>query len=95
MKKEMHFHTPNTFAHVAMLVLFFTPFVSSVGLAQDAPPYDPALYQAMEWRNIGPFRGGRSVAVAGIPSQKFTYYCGGTGGGVWKTEDAGETWRNV
>ena len=64
-------------------------------LAQDAPIYDPALYQAMEWRNIGPFRGGRSVAVAGIPSQKFTYYFGGTGGGIWKTDDAGETWRNV
>lgn len=59
------------------------------------PRYDPALYQALEWRAIGPFRGGRSVAVAGVPTQRFTYYFGGTGGGVWKTTDAGETWANV
>jgi photosystem II stability/assembly factor-like uncharacterized protein len=59
------------------------------------PLFDPSLYQALEWRNIGPFRGGRVVAVAGVPSQPLTYYFGGTGSGIWKTEDAGASWRNV
>ncbi len=42
---------------------------------------DPVLFQALEWRNIGPFRGGRVPAVAGHPEQQFTYYMGATGGG--------------
>ncbi|MCJ7579565.1 MAG: glycosyl hydrolase, partial [Candidatus Aminicenantes bacterium] len=49
----------------------------------------------MSWRSIGPFRGGRVTAVAGIPGQNFTYYFGATGGGVWKSEDGGLNWRNV
>ncbi len=57
--------------------------------------YDTSLYRAMQWREIGPFRGGRSIAVAGHPEQPLTYYFGATGGGVWKTEDGGVTWVNV
>jgi photosystem II stability/assembly factor-like uncharacterized protein len=49
----------------------------------------------MEWRNIGPFRGGRSVAVAGVVTDPLTYYLGGVGSGVWKTTDAGLSWSNV
>ncbi len=49
----------------------------------------------MQWRNIGPFRGGRSVAVAGVASERYTYYFGGVGSGVWKTTDAGQSWNNV
>jgi photosystem II stability/assembly factor-like uncharacterized protein len=49
----------------------------------------------MEWRNIGPFRGGRSVAVAGVVTDPLTYYFGGVGSGVWKTTDAGLSWSNV
>ena len=56
---------------------------------------DSSLYKAMEWRSIGPFRGGRATAVAGIPSQPYTYYFGATGGGVWKTEDGGLNWKCV
>jgi len=56
---------------------------------------DPALYKAMEWRLIGPFRGGRVTAVAGVPGRPLTYYHGATGGGVWKTEDAGLSWKCV
>lgn len=59
------------------------------------PLVDPALYQGLAWRNIGPFRGGRVTAVAGIAAQPMTFYLGSTGGGVWKTEDGGTTWRNV
>jgi photosystem II stability/assembly factor-like uncharacterized protein len=49
----------------------------------------------MQWREIGPFRAGRSVAVAGHPDQPLTFYFGATGGGVWKTEDGGNTWINI
>lgn len=57
--------------------------------------YDTALYNALEWRNIGPFRGGRATAVAGVVQEPLTYYMGATGGGVWKTDDAGKNWRNI
>ena len=57
--------------------------------------HNPNLYQAMQWRCIGPYRGGRVTAVAGVPSQPYTYYFGATGGGVWKTEDGGLNWRPV
>ena len=56
---------------------------------------DRALLQGLEWRNIGPHRGGRVVAVAGVASQPHVYYFGGTGGGVWKTTDGGIRWLNV
>ncbi|MCS6804911.1 MAG: glycosyl hydrolase [Acidobacteriota bacterium] len=56
---------------------------------------DVRLYKALQWRSIGPYRGGRSVAVAGHPRQPYTFYFGATGGGVWKTEDGGITWINI
>lgn len=52
-------------------------------------------FAALKFRNIGPFRGGRSNAVCGVVGDRLTYYFGGTGGGVWKTTDAGLTWKNV
>ena len=55
----------------------------------------PAAYQALQWRLVGPFRGGRVTAVAGDLANQTTFYMGATGGGVWKTVDAGATWRNV
>jgi len=55
----------------------------------------PSSYQALQWRLIGPFRGGRVTAVAGHPAQLTTFYMGATGGGVWKTTDAGQSWKNV
>ena len=48
--------------------------------------YDESLYKALKYRNIGPFRGGRSAAVAGIPGNDRVAYFGGTGGGVWETK---------
>ena len=53
------------------------------------------LGNALRWRSIGPYRGGRVTAVAGIANQPLVYYMGATGGGVWKTDDAGTTWNNV
>lgn len=57
--------------------------------------FEDSYLQELDYRNIGPFRGGRAVAVAGHKDQPFTYYMGATGGGVWKTEDGGKTWFNT
>ncbi len=54
-----------------------------------------SMYHGLKWRNIGPFRGGRSVASSGVIGQPMTYYMGSTGGGIWKTIDDGITWKNV
>ena len=59
-----------------------------------APAFDTTLYNALEWREIGPFRGGRVTAVAGHADQPLTFYFGGTGG-VWKTTDGGLTWTPI
>lgn len=57
--------------------------------------FDEKLYKGMEWRSIGPFRGGRSAAVTGVPGKPNLFYMGATGGGVWRTKDAGNTWYNL
>nr|MBA2421843.1 glycosyl hydrolase [Chitinophagales bacterium] len=54
--------------------------------------YDPLLFQGLRWRSIGPWRGGRSLAVCGVIGQPNIYYFGAVGGGIWKTEDGGQTW---
>ncbi len=54
-----------------------------------------SMFHGLKWRNIGPFRGGRSVASTGVIGQPQTYYMGSTGGGVYKTTDAGITWKNI
>ncbi len=54
-----------------------------------------SFFKPMKWRNIGPFRGGRSVAASGVLGDKSTYYMGTTGGGLWKTEDMGINWSNI
>ena len=56
---------------------------------------DSIFFSQVKYRNIGPFRGGRSGAVAGDFTQKNTFYFGGTGGGVWKTIDGGSNWKNI
>jgi len=58
-----------------------------------ADAIDPALFGALKWRSIGPYRGGRALAVAGIPGDPETFYFGAVAGGVWKTTDAGATWE--
>jgi len=56
---------------------------------------DPKLFSDMRWREIGPMRGGRTRALAGVPSEPATFYLGAVNGGVWKTTDAGATWHSV
>jgi len=73
-------------------------FVSSAALAPigaHAQQLDPALYGAMRWRLIGPFRAGRTVAAAGVPDQPNVFFVGATDGGVWKTTDYGRTWTPI
>ena len=68
--------------------------VSPVG-AQSPAAFDPALFHELTWRNIGPFRGGRTKAAAGIPSQPNVFYIGVCNGGVWRTNDSGRTWTPI
>lgn len=57
--------------------------------------FDADFYKGLKWRNIGPFRGGRSVTATGVKQNPLVYYFGSTGGGIWKTEDAGISWKNI
>ena len=57
-----------------------------------AAPIPDAAYAAMKWRLVGPFRGGRSLVIEGIPGDPATFYFGGVGGGVWRSRDGGTTW---
>ena len=89
------------------LLLFAGVLLASAGFAQkknksketETPVVKTAasdsLYLSLTWRNIGPFRGGRSVASTGVPSNPLVYYMGSVGGGIWKTEDAGLSWKNI
>lgn len=57
--------------------------------------YDPALFEGVKWRLVGPFRGGRAGTVTGVPGQPNLYYVGTSGGGVWRTQDGGQTWHCI
>src|SRR5205807_10275068 len=57
-----------------------------------AQQYNENLFKGMKWRSIGPFRGGRVLAVTGVPGDPYTFYFGGVAGGVWQTTDGGTNW---
>jgi len=85
-----------------MLFLLLLPFAvtswaqkSKPAAAGSETAFQADLYKGLKWRNIGPFRGGRSNAVSGVPGNDQVYYAGYTGGGLWKTEDAGLSWFNI
>ena len=73
------------------LLLGFISFIAFSLYSQTAEEY----FKPLKYRNIGPFRGGRSVSSSGVVNDQLTYYMGVTGGGLWKTEDAGQRWKNV
>lgn len=75
----------------SLLFAFMSPNLNG----QSTTDFEPALYESLEWRCVGPFRGGRSCAVTGVPGKPNLFYFGGTGGGVWKTIDGGQTWENI
>src|SRR6266478_455415 len=58
-------------------------------------PLPANLLNGLEWRLIGPFRGGRALAVTGVPGDPNTFYFGAVGGGVWRTTNAGLTWEPI
>jgi photosystem II stability/assembly factor-like uncharacterized protein len=66
-----------------------------VNAQKNSTKYSEDYYKATQWRNIGPFRGGRSAAVTGVAGKANLFYFGSTGGGVWRTTDAGNTWKNI
>ena len=72
-----------------LAILFLS--ISSTG----AQPYSPSAYQSLRWRNIGPFRAGRTVGATGVPGQPNVFYIGVNNGGVWKTTDYGRTWQPI
>ncbi len=63
--------------------------------AEVKQPVDPAFFKGLRYRSIGPHRGGRVTAITGVRTQPHTFYMGATGGGVWKTTDAGQSWVNI
>lgn len=84
-------------ANLAILCLVLLGVGQPARAASDESKDDSeeSFLEAMEFRNIGPFRGGRVTAVTGVAGDPQTYYMGSTGGGVWKTADAGITWKNI
>jgi photosystem II stability/assembly factor-like uncharacterized protein len=83
-----------------VLALTSVPLLAPVARGADpapatGPAVDPALLAGLEWRSIGPFRGGRVTAVAGVTNQPRVFYFGGTGGGAWKTTDGGISWQSI
>ncbi|MFN0182023.1 MAG: WD40/YVTN/BNR-like repeat-containing protein [Gemmatimonadales bacterium] len=69
-------------------------FLLAPAVARPQPAPDGGL-DGLVWRQLGPFRGGRVVAVSGVAQQPAVFYMGTTGGGVWKSDDAGTSWRNI
>ena len=76
---------------IVLAVPLLTAAISYVSAQQ----YDTKLFGEMRWRSIGPFRGGRTKAVAGVASQPNVFYIGVCNGGVWKTNDYGRTWKPI
>ena len=75
-----------------LLILFIASFPLSL-ICQQQP--DAKLFSGMQWRLIGPFRGGRVTSVAGVSGEPNTYYFGTPGGGVWKSTNGGRVWRPI
>ena len=70
-----------------------TGSMATAAKAENKGQFDEKLWSGMKWREIGPFRGGRGVAIEGVPGEPNTYYFGAVAGGVWKTTDGGANWK--
>jgi len=79
------------FSIIALACFLFSFSISET----NAQTFSENQYNALEYRLLGPFRGGRSAAVTGVPNQPNLFYFGSTGGGIWKTNDGGRTWENI
>ena len=92
------FHLPKLFFSLLLLIFVIQPSVGQRkkrNLKEKTLIYPEQAYAPIEYRSIGPHRGGRSAAVTGVPGKPDLFYFGGTGGGVWKTEDGGQTYENI
>src|SRR6266852_5186337 len=69
--------------------------VLAAAIPAPAQQYDQKLFSEMRWRCIGPFRGGRTVAITGVPHQPNVFYIAAVNGGVWRTTDTGNTWEPI
>ncbi len=90
MSIKSRFSTLAVFLTMIFLSLFATQACSG-----DVDAADHARLKGLEWRELGPYRGGRVTTVTGVVGNPLLYYMGATGGGVWKTENAGGTWENI
>ena len=84
----------NSFRRFTFLASFILAAIFLPAFATAQEPL-PDLAQALHWRNIGPYRGGRTRAVAGVPGEPSVFFVGAVDGGVWKTDDYGRTWRPI
>jgi photosystem II stability/assembly factor-like uncharacterized protein len=82
-------------AQPCLLSLLVFSFLITAGTTIMAQQLSPDLFKSLHWRSIGPFRGGRTRAVAGVPSQPNVFYVAQVNGGVWKTDDYGRTWTPI
>src|SRR5579863_8812986 len=83
-------------AALTALILFCAfPALSARQSSPSLPAGRQSLYSGLHWRMVGPFRGGRSNGVTGVPGHPDTFYFGSVGGGLWKTENTGRTWTPV
>src|SRR5690349_3413956 len=76
-------------------ILLVISVVTPSAFAAPAKTVDPSLYSSLQWRNIGPQMGGRSLSGAGSSARPNEYFFGATGGGLWKTTDGGTSWAPV
>src|SRR5258708_18409325 len=67
----------------------------ALAISAAAQAYNEAQVKGMKWRDVGPYRGGRVLAVTGVAGSPFTYYFGSVGGGVWRTTDGGVSWQPI
>ena len=80
---------------LSLIICLLTLVSYKVNAQKQSTKFPEEYYSSIKWRNIGPFRGGRSAAVTGVSGKANLFYMGSTGGGIWKTTDAGNTWGNI
>src|SRR5262245_62438503 len=95
MKTHIRFYRRAALIALLALAAFGAALVTNSNSSHVRQASQSNPLSGLRWRNIGPFRGGRSVAVAGVASQPMVYYFGGTGGGVFKKTEGGVTWAPV
>ncbi len=83
------------FIRFAIAILSVSVCSATIHAAEVQTAKTPDAYSGMQWREVGPYRGGRSGAITGVSHDPMLYYFGATGGGVWKTTDAGGSWSNI